>query len=161
MLTAEQLREQLSYNKTTGLFRYRRQVGRMKKGAVAGTLGTHGYVQIGVAGKLYKASRLAWLYVTGAWPTEIVDHKNRRRSDDRWKNLRLLSKAENQQNCTPLRKNNKSGVKGVSWCSRRQRWQAHIQYENRQKSIGVFKTIREAAAAYRAAAQQLHTHRSK
>lgn len=156
MLTAEKLRERYVYSKATGAFKYRQQRGRMQKGDRAGTINSDGYWQIGIDGKLYKASRLAWLYVTGAWPRGQVDHKNRNRADDRWTNLRDTSHAENQQNCKTLRSNNRSGVRGVSWCTKRQRWQAHIQAEGKQRNLGVFKTIEAAEAAYKAAEKVLH-----
>jgi hypothetical protein len=161
MLTAEELRERYTYRKSTGAFTYRQDRGRMKKGMRAGTVNGHGYWQLGIGGKFYKASRLAWLYVTGAWPEGQVDHKNRIRSDDRWSNLRDTSHAENQQNCKPLRINNKSGVRGVSWCNTRQRWQAHIQAGGKQRNLGVFKTIEAATVAYKAAEKVLHIKKGK
>lgn len=161
MVTAEELRERFTYSKTTGAFKYRQDRGRMKKGMRAGTVNGDGYWQMSVGGKSYKASRLAWLYVKGVWPEGQVDHKNRDRADDRWSNLRDTSHAENQQNCTPVRKNNTSGVRGVSWCSKRQRWQAHIQAEGKQRNLGVFKTIEAATVAYKAAEKVLHIKKGK
>jgi len=156
MLTQQELKTLLRYNQRTGVFTHIKKRSYVRVGDVAGCIGPDGYRYIGAGGRQYKASRLAVLYMTGEWPRGQVDHKNRNRADDRWVNLRDVSHAENQQNCTPLRKNNTSGVRGVSWCSKRRRWQAHIQAHGRQHNLGVFKTIEEAAAAYRAAEKALH-----
>lgn len=156
MLNQNRLKEVLQYEPSTGVFTYLIDRGAMKAGAVAGTTNGHGYRQIVIDKSFYRACRLAFLYMTGAFPFGQVDHINRNRADDRWCNLRAVTPAENQQNCLPLRKNNKSGFKGVSWCTKRARWQAHIQANGSQKNLGVFKTVEEAVAAYRAAEKVLH-----
>ena len=155
MLTQAELKKALHYDPETGVFTRLRSWGTGKAGTPV-TCITDGYVVVGVGGKQHRACRLAFLYMTGAFPIGQVDHINRNRSDDRWCNLRAVTHAENQQNCSPIRKNNRSGFKGVSWCSRRRRWQAHIQANGKQKNLGVFKTIEEAVAAYRAAEKMLH-----
>jgi len=45
--------------------------------------------------------RLAFVLMTGAWPCQSVDHFNRVKSDNRWNNLRLLSRRENAFNSAP------------------------------------------------------------
>lgn len=62
--------------------------------------------------KLYKAHRIIWLWVTGKWPKEQIDHLNRIRHDNRWNNLREVTNQENQKNKNP-QKNNSSGRNGV------------------------------------------------
>ena len=161
MLTHDRLKQRLRYNRRTGVFSYRQNVGRMKRGVVAGTINAYGYRQICIDGRLYRACRLAWLYVQGDWPQGQVDHRNGVRHDDRFRNLRDVTHAENQQNCKTIRANNTSGVKGVSWCKRRQRWQAHIQHNGVQKNLGVFKDIEKAAAAYRSAEKALHIKKGR
>lgn len=161
MLTQQELKEMLRYNSRTGVFKHAKKRSNVRPGDIAGCLGPDGYRYIGVGGRQYKASRLAVLYKTGAWPEGQVDHKNRNRSDDRWANLRDTTHAENQQNCNPIRKNNTSGVRGVSWCSKRQRWQAHIQAGGKQRNLGVFKTIEAATVAYKAAEKVLHIKKGK
>lgn len=104
--------------------------------------------------RLYTASRLAWLYMTGEWPENEIDHINLDRSDDRWLNLREATRAQNSFN-TPRRSNNMSGAKGAYWHSQHRKWCAHIKIDGELKHIGLFATIDEAAAAY-AAAAKLH-----
>src|SRR5215813_12141516 len=104
MLTHERLKELLSYDPKTGLFIWN------SRGAVAGTTDQEGYIQIHLDGKKYRAHRLAYLYMTGEMPTQILDHINRVRSDNRWGNLRPVTDRFNYYNCSDY-SNNKSGVK--------------------------------------------------
>ena len=94
------LKSILHYNKASGFFTWiaapRR--GRSYVGKRAGVIGNHGYLVIGISGKTYLAHRLAWLYVTGEFPKNQVDHKNRKRTDNRWLNLREASYGENLAN---------------------------------------------------------------
>ena len=88
MLTAAQLHELLNYNPRTGAFHWKMSAGRAKCGKLAGGSDNTGFRYIRIAGRLYSASRLAWLYVTGKWPKHIIICNNGDRSDLRWTNLR-------------------------------------------------------------------------
>ncbi|MFW4291481.1 HNH endonuclease [Salmonella enterica subsp. enterica serovar Paratyphi C] len=46
-----------------------------------------GYIRIYINKKWYLAHRLAWLYVTGKWPINVIDHINRNKADNRFINL--------------------------------------------------------------------------
>ena len=107
-----------------------------------------------VAGKRYSAHRLAWLYMTGDWPPDEVDHKNRVRTDNRWDNLRLADTFTNKRNTSAYR-NNKSGFKGVSWhvCSRK--WRSRIRVDGKEKNLGLYDTPEQANAAYERAAREM------
>lgn len=89
-LTADRLREVLDYDPLAGIFirRERQGAGRNQLGE-AGAVGPAGYRIIPIDGKSYTAHRLAWLYVTGAWPSRWVQHKNGIKSDNRIDNLML------------------------------------------------------------------------
>lgn len=69
--------------------------------------------------------------VMHAAPDEYVDHKNRKRYDNRKNNLRCCSYAENNRN-RGLCSTNTSGVIGVSFDKRRNKWTASITI-NRKK----------------------------
>jgi hypothetical protein len=51
-----------------------------------------------------------------------VDHFNQDTLDNRCNNLRPATSAENCQNKKVDRRNNKSGLRGVSWCNTNKKW---------------------------------------
>ena len=142
-ITQNVLHNIFDYNMFTGDFIWLVKTGpNSKVGNKAGSKNADGYICIGLNSKIYKAHRLAWLYMTGSWPTDQIDHKDRIRSNNIWSNLRDVSNSDNQLN-TGLRRNNTSGFKGVSFDSTRQKWL--VQY--RGKYIGRFNYIEEATIA--------------
>ena len=89
---------------------------------------------------------LAFLYMEGYFPENFVDHKNRIRDDNRWKNLRHVSHLCNMRNQS-VAKNNVSGVTGVIWNSQRKRWRGSITIMNKNEFLGHFMTMKEAVRA--------------
>lgn len=114
-------------------------------GDIAGSLNTHGYVGIKVFGKLYLAHRLAYLYMLGETPDE-VDHINHIRADNRWVNLRDVTRSENCKN-NSKRKDNASGVTGVHWKKRDSRWVAQIRVDKETLWLGQFVKFSDAVDA--------------
>lgn len=154
MLTAEALRELLSYDPANGEFRWKRS--RARTGMVAGVVRCNGYRVI-VIGKLqFLAHRLAWLYMTGGWPLMAVDHRNGDRDDNRWHNLREASTGENLQNQRHAHKRNVGGVLGVSWCAERDNWRAMIMVNGKRHFLGRYKNKDDAEQAYLRAKVDLH-----
>lgn len=155
MLTQKRLKKLLHYNPDTGIFVWMLdRPGLVRKGDLAGTLDSYGYVQIGVDGKSYRAYRLAWLYMEGYWPENEVDHINRIRNDDRWRNLREVSHLCNSRNRN-LQKNNTSGITGVYRNVARNKWCATIKIKGRAKNLGYYVEFDEAVCARLAAEQCL------
>ena len=168
--TLEYLRSLLSYDQLTGKFRwlvYRNSRHGICPGDVAGTLkgdgkdGRHdgGYIQIVVDQHQYRAHRLAWWFMTGTPPPKGIDveHKNRDRADNRWENLRLATRSQNNCNAK-TRRDNRSGVKGVHPNARAygKPWFARITMNKRIIHLGFFDTIEEAAEARRLAEIKYH-----
>lgn len=146
-LTQSRLKELLHYDPDTGVFVWLvKRPPYISIGSVAGNLNDRGYRRIEIDKKQHKAHRLAWLYIYGKFPDGEIDHINREKSDNRIANLRDVTRSINLQNCA-IRKSNTTGVKGVSWDKRRQKWQASIKINNSQKFLGYFKIIEEAIAA--------------
>lgn len=146
-ITYERLREVLHYEPETGLFYWLVTArGGPIKGSQAGGYGSTGYWRIGIDGVVYKAHRLAWLYMHGHWPKGPIDHLNHDPADNRWANLRESSPLEQQRN-RPRQKNNKSGRTGVIWNSSHNRWEARITVHKKQMSLGSFVQFEDAVAA--------------
>lgn len=147
-LTAERLREVLSYDPESGIFRWKKSRRNVNTGKVAGTPCSGGYISIGVDQKYYKAHRLAWLYVHGVWPAELIDHINGDTSNNRISNLREATFSQNLVNRGPNTKN-KTGFKGVFHNKDTGRFIACAAVNKKQKTIGSYATAEEASAAYR------------
>jgi hypothetical protein len=91
------LKELLEYDQLTGIFKWRNSRSGVSKG-VAGTVQGSGYIQIRVLGKRFYAHRLAYAYVTGTWPKNLIDHKNTNRIDNSFDNLREAANSLNAHN---------------------------------------------------------------
>lgn len=78
---------------------------RIAVGDIAGNKDRDGYIRIGINGNNYPAHRLAWLYMTGSFPTKQLDHINHIRDDNRWLNMREVDNRENSRNHS-ISKNN-------------------------------------------------------
>jgi hypothetical protein len=157
MLTAERLRTIVNYDPDTGLFTWVSAAGRHGRypaGSPAGFM-HGGYVCICIDGFDYRAHRLAWLWMTGAWPSSNLDHRDLNRANNRWDNLREATRSENGANRRQM-KNNKSGFKGVSWYAPLGKWRAAITLNKHLRHIGYFANPAEAHAAYCAEAKRLH-----
>jgi hypothetical protein len=157
--TAEKLRELLHYDPLTGVFTRRVKTGGRygaDVGAVAGTLTDAGYLKVSVMSYQYRAQRLAWLYMTGEWPAADVDHIDGDRTNNRWANLRDVSRSTNLQNKRAAQSNSKTGLLGACWATRDQRFIARIKADGRYISLGGFDTAEQAHAAYIDAKRRLH-----
>ena len=147
VLTQGELKEYLTYDKVSGIFIWNLDRKPMtKKGDIAGCLDlSTGYIRIGIKGQLYASHRLAWQYEYGVVPDEI-DHINHCRSDNRIGNLRESNTKTNMKNKSKY-KTNTSGVTGVRWCTRDNRWIAKISLEGKHKSLGYFVSFSDAVDA--------------
>ena len=158
-LTQEILRSVLDYDQETGAFTWRIAVVQHKAGEQAGFATANGYLKIGIAGREVFAHRLAWLWMTGAWPENDVDHIDGDRTNNRWTNLRAATRGENLQNQRVARSNNQhSKLLGASLHKQTGKWLAQIKYQGKHEYIGLFDTVEEAHEAYVARKRQVHTH---
>ena len=150
ILTQARLKELLKYDPKTGLFTWLvYRGGPAIKGATAGCLDSNGYIKITVDYHVYKAHRLAFLYMTGSMPVE-VDHENHIKNDNKWGNLLQSSRAENARNQS-MHSTNTSGVMGVCWCKIYKKWRARIHVKGRNKFLGYFDTFDDASEARKTA----------
>lgn len=165
---AERILERLSYDGSTGIFtwlprdetdQYVMAWNARYAGKPAGRLHPiDGYVTINI--KVFDrkihffAHRAAFLFMTGSWPDQEVDHINRIRSDNRYENLRLVSRLENCKNSC-ISSSNKSGATGVHFDERSRKWVSSITIDYKSRIIGRFTDKNEAIIA---AARERHSN---
>jgi len=152
----------LNYNAETGFFTWLPKSSECKDykrwnvryaGCIAGGIdSSNGYVNIvlkvGSRVRKFKAHRIAYLLNNGKWPTGEVDHINHDRADNRWINLREVSRSENQQNAKP-QINNVSGSTGVCWHKQIGKWYAQSSHKGVKHYLGVFTDKNDAIEAVR------------
>lgn len=161
ILTAERARELFRYDPETGKLFWRittnsRAYAGSEAGCFKGTTGNF-YRQVSIGGRRYYAHRLAWLIVTGAWPSEELDHINGDGLNNRWHNLREVQHSGNLRNAK-RQSNNTSGVTGVFWDSECRKWRAGIQVSGTNIHLGRFDTLLAAAEARKAAERRYGFH---
>lgn len=76
-----------------------------------------------------------------------TDHKDLNKLNNQRSNLRTCTSAQNRRN-TGIKRNNKSGYKGVSWDKGVKKWRAQIKFKENKLYIGIFDNPIDAASAY-------------
>jgi hypothetical protein len=149
MLTLERLKSEFSYDPETGVWT-RTARSKNGKGVACARAGRHhksGYREIKIDGIRHKEHRLAFLWMTGEFPANDVDHCNLNKCDNRWVNLRQATRSQNMAN-KARGATNSSGLKGVSWFKRTKKWWAQIKVDGRGKSLGLYDCPAAAHFAY-------------
>ena len=154
-LTLDLVNELFRYDKETGDLIRKVTVGSTgKAGNKAGSLRVDGYVQTRLNGKGYLNHRIIFLMHNGYLPP-CLDHIDTNRSNNRIENLRPATISQNSYNAG-IRKDNKSGVKGVTWHVGTGKWQVTVRRGGVKKYFGIYKTISEAEIVAHKAREQLH-----
>lgn len=153
----KRLRELFAYDPNTGVLSWRVSRGTTRAGNEAGWLSKNGYVYVGLDGGSVSAHRIAWYMATGKQPKQFLEHIDRDPTNNRIANLRECTHAQNQQNKKTY-SNNRSGVKGVSWYPRYNKWRVRIQHLGRPILVGMFSDFEDACTARTTAQKALHTH---
>jgi hypothetical protein len=160
-ITQSRLVELLTYEAKTGLFKWNldlktgRGAGRVTHlaGSIAG--GSNGrYCKIGVDGGRYFAHRLAFLWVTGEFPENNIDHIDGNPLNNAWINLRDVSRSVNLQNRRHSPSGSEFNLLGVS--RNHKRYLAQISVNKKNKYLGTFDSPDQAHAAYLSAKRALH-----
>lgn len=156
MLTLQRANEAFRYDPDTGFLTWRSTLNsRSPAGTPAGSRSNRGYQRIKVDGERYQAHRVAWLIYYGVWPSGQIDHIDNNRINNAISNLRECNTAQNQHN-QPLRRANRSGAKGVSWCRAKARWHVQVRAAGKIHQGGYFDSLDQAALAATTLRNQLH-----
>lgn len=151
-LTVEWLRENLIYEPDVGVFLWKtRGPGRMM-GKVLGSKNWDGYLAMKVAGTLYYAHRLAWLYVHGIWPGSAIDHIDGDRSNNAIGNLRLATHSQN----AARKKSHRRIAPARGVMPQGPGFVARLYHGGKRHYLGYFSTVQAASAAYEAKAREIH-----
>lgn len=143
----------LSYNPDSGEFIWVKPTNSKLVGKPAGYIDkSTGYVRIYVDGQKHYAHRLAIAFLTGALPTSQVDHKDGNRSNNKAKNLRSATCAENQHNRKAV---------GAYLHKQSGKWVSQIRVNYDQIYLGIFNTRDEARNAYLNAKKKYHVSFSR
>lgn len=163
--TAERVRHLLNYDPGTGVFTrrvdvtggYKHLIVVARAGSTVGTPMKIGYLNVSVDGRQYYAHRLAWLWMTGEWPTLDIDHVDGIKTNNAWLNLREVSRSINLQNQqrvdAPKRK---IDTLGVYFDRNRKVWRSKIKANKKTTYVGSFPTKESAIAGYIAAKKKHH-----
>ena len=138
-MSQKQVKEIYSYNPDTGVF-------LRKDSDVSVIESWNKYLKAYYKGKYYTVHRLIWIYMTGNAPTNDIDHIDHDRKNNKWKNLRLVSRKQNMQNAIKS-KANTSGFTGVVWCKQQKQWIAQIMVDGKNKKLGRHDSKIDAVAA--------------
>lgn len=106
-----------------------------------------GYKLIRVNTKQYKHHRVVYYAHNQDWDitdntckNNLIDHIDNNKGNNHISNLRVATKSQNNWNM--------ANVKGYYWNKERNKYQAFINYNNKIKYLGLFKTEEEARQAY-------------
>ena len=155
MITFEKAKELFTYDRETGIIKWRKITNNNQRGnLVAGHTVSNlngGYIRIRIEGKPYYAHRIAMLLSFGFCDDAMeVDHINHVRNDNRLVNLRFVTSTGNHRNQSRSSKN-ASGVTGVFYRRNRRRYMAQIVVDGVNIYLGTFVTLEEATEVRKAA----------
>jgi len=168
---AEFLRQLFSYERDTGLLRWRPLPASMFPdrrshktwttkfcGEIAGYVfensGMH-YREVCFKKNKWRAHRVVWKMHYGVEPPEIIDHVDGDGTNNKIENLRAATVCQNGWNVKRSTRN-KSGYKGVSFNNQKKKWRAAIRVLKKDILIGYYKTPEEASDAYQKASASYH-----
>ena len=112
---------------------------KQKVGTAVGHKNDEGYLKVLFNGRSVPVHRIIFL-LTHGYCSEVVDHINGIKDDNRAENLRAATNAQNIKN-SKLSVRNKTGVKGVHALKNGTGYQVYISIDSKRKRFGTFKDI--------------------
>lgn len=146
-ITQQDVLELFIYDELSGnLIRKKAVSQNTRAGDIVGSKNSDGYLHAKINRTLLKVHRIVWLFHKGSWPTGVIDHINRNKLDNRIENLRDATVELNNIN-KDLQKNNKTGIRNVSWRERDNVFYATCRRKGKQNYLGAFKNAKDAEQA--------------
>ena len=127
---------------------------RIKVGQLAGTYPKDKRPRVNIGSKIELIHRIIFAMHHDYIP-KYVDHIDGNSLNNKIENLREATFSENVQN-SKLRKDNKSGIKGLHWNKERKKWDATICKNKQKIFVGRYKDIEQAKLAINEARKNLH-----
>lgn len=165
MVTQQELKKLVKYDPETGLMT--RLTSPCNSVKVGDEIGYQSNAACGLSyrkfewnGVYLQVHRMAWLYMTGDLPAGDIDHIDGNGLNNKWSNLRCVTKEQNSQN-RKLNCNNVTGQMGVSYFKQTGKWRAAINIGKVKKHIGYFDSMDDAIMArkkYEKAHNYHHNH---
>ena len=153
MITFERANELFTYDRETGVIKWRKRVGGGQHDnlVAGGTSSSDGYARVCFKGKKYLVHRIAMLLAYGFCSDELeIDHINHIRNDNRLSNLRFVTRTDNLRNQSRSSKNT-TGVTGVYYRRAKRKYEAYINVDGVNIYLGLFVTLEEATEVRKAA----------
>lgn len=122
-----------------------------------GERGGYGSIKVGPSTK--KAHRVAWEMENGPIPEGMkLDHTCHTRACVRASHLRIVTHKQNLENVSGAYSTNKSGIRGVTWDAKTEKWAARVRHGGKLHHAGFHSSIDAARDAVTAVRLELFTH---
>lgn len=156
-LTQKIIKELIIYNKETGIINWNPRTSKNAKNVacmkafntrfankIAGNIKKNiktgrKYYEIKIFSKKYQSHRIIFLYMTGSFPKNEVDHIDGNGLNNKWENLREVNKSDNQRN-RKLNKNNSTGCPGVYRLANN-KYRVKINHDNKELHLGYYNDL--------------------
>lgn len=159
LIDYEKIKNYLSYDENTGIVVWKKTLSnRAISGSRAGCIQKGRkriYRVIRINKILYLEHRICWLLFFNEWPKDEIDHIDQDPTNNKILNLRVVNTQQNSTN-RPIQSNNTSGIRGVSWNKKTNKWISQIETNSINKYLGSFDSIEDAAISYANAKNKLH-----
>jgi hypothetical protein len=146
-VTQRDIKEVFDYNPDTGVCTWKQYRLKAAPGEPIDERYVYndGYIVISFKGKAQMLHRLIWVWVTGDWPKNQIDHLNGDKLDNRWENLRDVTQYQNLVNKGAYKKKS-SEPAGVT--KKGDKWNARLTVQGAQMDLGRFDSAEKAHNAY-------------
>jgi len=138
LITKEYLNDLFIY-KEGKLFWKRSPARRIKVGTEACSLSGNGYLRVAIKQIHYPLHRIIFMMHHGYLP-KYVDHIDGNPLNNCIDNLREATQTQNLYNAKK-RKDNSSGLKGISWVKRLNKWLVQLSINKKNTYLGVYEDL--------------------